>query len=214
MRDKKLERQAPLPTRTMRRDGRLIFFFLSFLLPCSLQTFFSRWIHIQSLSFWLLFRSVVSALPGFIPSFLLHGQLHQRPHSFPIFGLLISLSNCPPLISNPSLSLLGRDWQRPKRTRRRYSHREKRLCARLVHHPPRQRPPLDKIAYSVLTSDVELHSPSFSYTLRASPLRASFKANHFFAWRFFDRLHNPFFARREKSSVCATITQTNNHFKG
>lgn len=171
MRDKKLERQAPLPTRTMRRDGRLIFFsFPLFFFPAPCKLFFPRWIHIQSLSFRLLFCSVVSALPGFIPSFCFVANCTNGQHTFPLFGLLIALSNCPPLISNPSLFFTGKGLTETETNTTTIQPLRKRTVRALSPPPPRQRPPLDKIAYSVLTSKVQLHSHSFSYTLRASPL--------------------------------------------
>jgi hypothetical protein len=105
---------VPLPTRTMRRDGRLIFFFSSLFLPvfpalCKL--FFSRWILVFPLSRVFPFGCVFAA--SFLPSqasFLLfglfpnlHGQLHQRPHTILLFGLLDFCQIVRPLISNPSL---------------------------------------------------------------------------------------------------------------
>lgn len=135
MRDKKLERQAPLLTRTLRRDGRLIFFSFS-PLPCTLQTFF---IPLDSYPKSFLLVAVLQRRfcpPRLHSFFLLHGQLHQRPHTLPLFGLLIdSVSNCPPLISNPSLLSLGREIQKAEtNTTTIQPQRKKTVRARLVHH--------------------------------------------------------------------------------
>lgn len=86
MRDKKLERQAPLPTRTMRRDGRLIFFsFPLFFFPAPCKLFFS-----PLDSYPKSFLSVAFLQRRFCPPrlhsfFLLRGQLHQRPAHIPSF---------------------------------------------------------------------------------------------------------------------------------